>query len=201
MKKFLTVLFVIISICSIIAACYIADNKSIVQACIISSEIEELTQQELQDKVLRLHIIANSDSFRDQKIKAEIREIIISEYEALFSSSESLNDSLIQTQGKLYEISQLTDAYLREQGFDYACSASICTSGFPDKTYGTLLFPQGNYTALKIILGNGEGQNWWCVLYPPLCFLNVHEDEKTDENGKITVKWKFAEWLKNNISK
>ena len=108
------------------------------------------------------------------------------------------------------EVNNIAINVLRENGFDYEAKTMISRENFPDKVYGDYLFPQGNYEAFRIIIGNGEGHNWWCVMFPPLCFVdetkgdvdsnNLKEvlvDDNDEENNNIKCKFKIVELIKD----
>ena len=118
--------------------------------------------------VVRIHVIANSDSEADQSLKLEVRDLVLEKYAAALSVYDSRDAALTAAQSMLGEIESDVNAYLVGHA-DYTCTAGIEESYFPTKTYGDYSLPCGNYTALCIRLGKAEGQNFWCVLYPPLC--------------------------------
>ena len=122
----------------------------------------------IYNDVLRMHVIANSDSETDQKIKMEVRDMVIEKYGSELSVFSDKDGALRAAQSMLSEIENEVNSYLSTRT-TYSCSAVIEDSYFPTKSYGDYSLPQGNYTALCIKLGKAEGQNFWCVLFPPLC--------------------------------
>lgn len=128
--------------------------------------------------VVRLHVIANSDSERDQTIKIEVRDLVLEKYSSLLSSYDSRDEALAAARLLTDEIQADVNACLSERA-DYTCTVSIEESYFPTKSYGDYSLPRGYYTALCIRLGNAEGKNFWCVLYPPLC-LGASSEEGED---------------------
>lgn len=138
--------------------------------------------EELTDNILRLHIIANSDSERDQSVKLEVRDRIALSSEKIFGGCESREDILKAAEENLWYMEETAREVLSENGFDYSVSAEIADTHFDRRYYGDITMPEGDYTALKITLGNGEGHNWWCVMYPPLCLpCFTDSEEDTDE--------------------
>ena len=127
-------------------------------------------QSEISDKVIRLHVIANSDTSYDQALKLKVRDSILKfmqdkqydNYDVAYYSISNSIDELTQVAKNTLKINNCYDSVKIELGNFY----------FPQKEYTSLSFPSGNYKALKIIIGNGEGKNWWCVMYPTLCFSN-----------------------------
>lgn len=133
---------------------------------------------------LRLHILANSDSPQDQQIKLQVRDAL------LLQMQEEMNDVSSKAQARTIlvhsgELLQTTaESTLKEAGVDYGVRLMLGTGSFPDRTYGTTFYPSGQYEALRVVLGNGDGHNWWCVMYPPLCI------GKLKPSG--TIKFKSA---------
>ncbi|MBR2454177.1 MAG: stage II sporulation protein R [Clostridia bacterium] len=124
---------------------------------------------EFRDGFIRLHILAESDGELDQSIKLSLRDALLDEYgEQLsgFSSKESAEFALTE---KLSGIEQFCNSYLSELGVDYKASATLDREYYPNRVYNNVSLPAGTYSSLKITLGSGEGQNWWCVLFPPMC--------------------------------
>lgn len=121
-------------------------------------------QEDLQDNLVRLHIIANSDSQEDQAVKLEVRDAIL---EKIGSEMESKSrEEIIRG---LDEIEEIANETLTASGFDYGAKAVYGKFDFPEKEYKDMTLPAGEYYGVRVILGAGEGHNWWCVMYPPLC--------------------------------
>lgn len=118
--------------------------------------------------VVRFHVIANSDSEDDQAVKTEVRDMVLASYGSALSAYTNRDDALAAAQSMLSAIENDVNTYLSART-DYTCSVTIEESYFPTKTYGEYSLPRGNYTALCIRLGDSRGQNFWCVLFPPLC--------------------------------
>ncbi len=134
---------------------------------------EDSIQSELSGALLRLHIIANSDSEADQTVKLQIRDAITEAFRGDFSKAADKNAACSMAEQLLPEAEAIANQVLQEQGFAETASASLTFCYFPEKTYGDMTFPAGYYDALRITIGEGQGQNWWCVLYPPLCFTEL----------------------------
>ncbi len=141
--------------------------------------------------VLRLHVIAASDSEADQSVKLQVRDAIL----PLFSKAESYEDARTFLLSHGHEIQSAAEAVLKERGFDYGVQLSLGTETFPDRVYGDLLFPAGSYDALCVRLGPAEGHNWWCVLFPPLCI--VTEDGRPVDLDEIETESWIWNWLKS----
>ena len=137
--------------------------------CIISCLSFERDCDSIREKVLRLHVIANSDSEADQELKLKVRDRIIKESGDLFAISENREEAEKNLQKSLGELTSLTEKVIAEEESDYSVQVRIEPSYFPVRTYENFTLPAGTYRSLKVIIGEGEGQNWWCVLFPPLC--------------------------------
>lgn len=131
------------------------------------------------DSIFRLHIIANSNSAEDQAVKLEVRDAVL-EYEAenLDAVSAAKTREELMTHGA--ELLEIIEGVLRSNGFDYGAQMLVGTFPFPDREYNGVLYPAGDYDAFRVILGDGAGENWWCVMFPPLCILK-------SDNGKINT--------------
>lgn len=133
------------------------------------------------DSIFRLHIIANSNSAEDQAVKLEVRDAVL-EYEAenLDAVSAAKTREELMTHGA--ELLEIIEGVLRSNGFDYGAQMLVGTFPFPDREYNGVLYPAGDYDAFRVILGDGAGENWWCVMFPPLCILKSDNGEiDTDE--------------------
>ena len=180
-----------------------------------------IISNDLQNSVFRLHIIANSNSNEDQNLKYLVRDNIIKYMETLCINCKSKNDTIKVVSNHLEDFTDIANKTLQDNGFSYTANVSLGNFEFPTKNYGDISFPSGYYDALKIQLGNANGQNWWCVLYPSLCFVdvtsgivpdesknnlqnNLNEEEYkiiSDKNDTdINIKFKLIEFFnKNNI--
>ncbi|MBE6855374.1 MAG: stage II sporulation protein R [Ruminococcus sp.] len=127
------------------------------------------TTQSLREEVLRLHILANSDSKEDQQLKLEVRDALLASSETLFGDADSLEEMIQCAEDSLDEIEQIAADVIAQAGETYSVHAEVVKTAFEEKTYDTLTMPAGVYDALRVTIGEAEGQNWWCVMYPPLC--------------------------------
>ena len=126
-------------------------------------------QRELADSVIRFHVIANSDSEADQALKLAVRDRVLEEAEGLYPEGATLEQAQAALEGHLNTLAAAGRAVVEEQGYDYPVSARLEDCWFPTKEYEDFALPAGNYTALRVTIGEGKGQNWWCVAFPPLC--------------------------------
>lgn len=138
-----------------------------------STDGEEI-QDNIAQHVLRFHVLANSDSSEDQALKLKVKEAVV-DYLATYLDLENLSlpeaEQIVME--KREDVITLAESVIRENGYDYGVTAELVTDYFPVKSYGDLTFPAGEYEAFRIKIGNAEGKNWWCILYPPLCFVDV----------------------------
>lgn len=139
----------------------------------------------LEDNIFRLHILANSDSEADQALKLKVRDGIINYMKEINNNSSNKEETITNTKAHLPEIQLLCKKILEENGSDYDVSLEIGNFYFPTKYYGNISLPAGNYDALRIKIGEASGQNWWCSLFPPLCFIDISSGYLTDEDSKI----------------
>ncbi len=123
----------------------------------------------IYEDTLRLHILANSDSDRDQALKLEIRDKILEKYAGELSSEISKNDAVSKIESLRDEIKRDVDAWVISAGEDYTSRVDIGTEWYETREYESFTLPKGYYTSVRVCLGEAEGQNWWCVMYPPLC--------------------------------
>lgn len=170
--------------------------------------------EDVRGEVLRLHIPANSDSPEDQGIKLEIRDMLLEEFGDQLSDCGDLNAAKARAEELIPEIERRCDEYLRNSGFSYRSHAEIVSMYFTTREYDRLILPAGEYTALRITLGSGEGHNWWCVIFPQLCLPAVSENapQSAPDNAenvldsfgkpqKITVKFALFELIEKMFNK
>lgn len=182
--------------------------------------MQEQAQQHLAQEVLRFHVLANSDDEADQRLKIEVRDAVLAYIEEAMPSEKSGESDMDVEQTKDWmrkhvdDIEKIGADVVCAAGYDYPVNAAVTTCWFPDKTYGDVTFPAGNYEALRVEIGAAKGHNWWCVLYPGLCFLDsanaVVPDEGKEElrnvlteeeyervtvDTKFDIKWFFLDFL------
>ena len=127
----------------------------------------------LADSVFRLHVIANSDSKEDQNLKYKVRDKLIEYMNTLTNDMNSKEEVIEIAKAHLEDFKEIAQNVVKENGYNYDVNVKIGNFSFPTKTYGDISFPAGFYDALKVEIGKAEGQNWWCVMFPPLCFVDV----------------------------
>lgn len=167
----------------------------------------------ISENLIRLHVVANSDSPEDQELKCIVRDKILAYIRNEVKNSKSIEQTRAAIREKIPEITSIAKETILAGGYNYSVETVLGVYPFPTRAYGDLILPAGNYQALKVVIGNGGGSNWWCVLFPPLCFVDVTHgtvpdqvkkdlkgvlsDEEysivtsTDEESDIPIKIKF----------
>lgn len=171
-------------------------------------------QEDVAEKILRFHVIANSNAKEDQALKLKVRDEIGAYLGTLVAKAEDLQACEAIVEENLERITACAGKTIAKEGYAYPVQAAIRDVDFPEKTYGSYTFPKGRYRALKVVIGDGAGENWWCVMYPNLCFagsvygapdetakeaLRATLSEETYEEmvaeGNLHVKFKYLEKL------
>ena len=167
------------------------------------------TQDELADKVVRLHVLANSDSEEDQALKLRVRDAVLEQATAILEQSADRREAESRLRGQLLELERIAAKEIAAEGYDYPVTVNLEKTDFPTTEYDGFTLPAGEYLALRVIIGEGKGQNWWCVVFPPLCTAasadvpasalaaGFSEEEVsliTEENQGYVLKFKAVEW-------
>ncbi len=127
----------------------------------------------LSNNLIRLHVVANSDSPEDQELKHEVREAVLAYIRDEVKDYKNIEQTREIVKEKIPEITAIAQRVITSCGLSYDVNTGLGVYPFPTKTYGDITLPAGNYQALRVVIGNGDGANWWCVLFPPLCFVDV----------------------------
>lgn len=159
-----------------------------------------------KDEIIRFHIRANSDKEEDQELKLKIRDEILKEMNDKFKDTVDLDESREIIVANMDAMKTITEDVIQKEGEDYSVDISLGQDNFPTRKYGNLVFPAGDYETLLISLGEGSGQNWWCVMFPPLCFVDITHsvaynlenelEAKTEEAPKLILKSKIFDFIK-----
>ncbi|MDF2635701.1 MAG: stage sporulation protein [Pelosinus sp.] len=162
-----------------------------------------------KENLIRLHVLANSDSVADQQLKLKVRDAVIaylSPYLETVVDKEIAKHIVLEHQN---ELTAVAEEVVAKNGSDYPVSIQYGMFDFPIKAYGSLVLPAGRYEAVRVLVGKAEGKNWWCVLFPPLCFIDITNTtaippkefigDKEQQNEKIEFRWKIAELLKERL--
>jgi len=140
--------------------------------------------ERLRGSVLRLHIIANSDSEEDQRLKLRVRDALLESEKEIFGEAGTLAEAELAAEEKLPEIVRIAERTLRNEGCTDRVRAEIADVEFDERTYGDITMPAGTYRALRVTIGEANGHNWWCVMYPPLCIpaaCGIRENDEAEE--------------------
>lgn len=142
-------------------------------------------QKGIADEVIRLHVLANSDEDYDQQLKIKVKDGIVKMLENELHNSMSKDETRIILLQNLDKIEDRAKEIIEENGYNYNVSAKITFDDFPTKQYGDVVLPAGEYEALKVEIGEAKGKNWWCVMFPPLCFVDASVKEVPKEDKDI----------------
>lgn len=169
-------LFTLFAVLTILFACIVSYAKNI--------------GNDISDSVVRLHIIANSDTEYDQALKIAVRDRLISEQNIIFGNSQSTAEALARAKQSTNLTKEIAEDELRLRGCSQTVSVKVGTFAFPTKIYENIMLPAGKYNAVRVEIGNAGGKNWWCVMYPPLCFTD----------GVVSVSDSSRKQLKNSLN-
>lgn len=137
------------------------------------SDSNDKLQKNIADKIIRFHVIANSDSEEDQALKLKVKDAVVDYTRELLSDSSSLERTRELLLSHKDDILDIAGSVISAEGYNYSVNMSFENCYFPAKSYGDITFPPGKYNSFRITIGNSQGKNWWCVLYPPLCFVDA----------------------------
>ena len=172
----------------------------------ISGEVKKIStaSEDYKDKLIRFHVIANSDSEEDQNLKLKVRDAIINYLQPKLLESESIEESELIIKKEYDELEKISKNIILENGYDYDVKVGIDYSKFPTKQYSNVVLPAGEYKALRIIIGEGKGKNWWCVMFPPLSFVDEQKgiiDKDTDDKLREVLTEEEYELISQKTSK
>ncbi|MCI9514539.1 MAG: stage II sporulation protein R [Oscillospiraceae bacterium] len=173
-------------------------------------------QRQLAEKMIRLHVIANSDSEADQALKLRVRDAILAEAEEILTACADLPEAEAQLGAALERMTAIAEATVAQAGYDYEVSAVLSYEVYPTRDYETFRLPAGQYLSLRMTIGAGAGRNWWCVVFPPLCnaatteeFVKTAEGAGltaeelallTEESEGVVVRFKVIEWVEGIVN-
>ena len=146
--------------------------------CIIATVSFEKDCKGIREEVLRLHVIANSDEAYDQELKLKVRDAVLRSGEAVFSGSEDILSAEREITAEKDAILYSAVETVRSLGYDYDVKIELARSYFPTRTYDNLTLPAGYYKAVRVIIGEGKGKNWWCIMFPPLCLPSATKKDE-----------------------
>lgn len=143
-------------------------------------------EEKIYESVVRLHVLANSDSDEDQALKLKVRDAILAYVSPKVIDSKSREEAIEILQGELESVEDIAQNVVLEQGYRYDVQVTLTLEDYPTRNYEAMSFPSGEYVSLRVLIGEAEGQNWWCVLFPPLC-LSAASDKAENEEAFIAV--------------
>ena len=143
-------------------------------------------EEKIYESVVRLHVLANSDSDDDQALKLKVRDEILSHVSPLVIDCKSRAEAIEILQGELENIKNAAREVVLAEGYDYSLDVTLTLEDYPTRNYEAMSFPSGQYVSLRVLIGEAEGQNWWCVLFPPLCLSSASE-KAANEDAFIAV--------------
>lgn len=155
-------------------------------------------RESYKNDLIRFHVIANSDSLKDQALKIKVRDRVMKEMHDKFNTKDIKEAQRIVNENLEY-VEKVAREEMKKYGYNYSVKAVLGESKFPTKSYGSIALPAGTYNALRVVIGSGEGKNWWCVLFPPLCFIDV-KNGLTDEKTKGELREVLSEEEFNMIN-
>jgi len=190
MKKFILMSLTIIIIISI------ALNWSKVSV--------KANQKDVAGKLIRFHVIANSDGKIDQALKLKVRDSVLKYISPKLVDCKSIGESREIIKSEDANIKKIAQTVIKNNGFKYSVATTLSQENFPVKTYGNITLPQGKYEAYRIIIGTGSGKNWWCVMFPPLCFVDITKGNvsyaKTEKEMKTVLSDDEYNLVDNTVS-
>lgn len=175
-------------------------------------------QEDVAREIIRFHIIANSDSRQDQALKLQVKEKVVSQLQQALKNAGSIGQARKIILSQLTEIEDTARDVMKKNGYSYDATASLTKGMFPVKVYGDMVFPAGEYQALRVELGGAAGKNWWCVMFPTLCYVDgtysvvpdkskeklqsvLTEEEYEalliENKDKVEIRFRIMDWLKS----
>lgn len=157
-----------------------------------------LIQNPYEDEIIRFHVRANSDLEVDQRLKLKVRDEILEQMQDEFKDVDSIEESRGIILNNLDEIERISKKVIAEDNKDYDVNANLLIEEFPIRRYGNMIYPQGNYETLLVTIGKGQGQNWWCVMFPPLCFVDATHSYAV--NTEVDEEEQMGEYVVDDTS-
>lgn len=173
---------------------------------VLSMSALNIECEEIRESVLRLHVLANSDDEADQNLKLKVRDRLLEVSNDIYADAQSRDDAIISTESNLALLQSEAEEVIKNSGYNYPVNVELEDTYFTTRTYGDITLPAGTYKAVRVIIGEGKGHNWWCVMFPPLCISAASEEESeledvlTDEQMDLVegtpyeAKFKCVEW-------
>lgn len=180
-----------ISLISIIGIIVLMFNTKGVQATKSLDGIDE--------KLIRFHVLANSNSEEDQALKLKVRDKVLEYITPKLEKSKSIDESRTILKKEENNIINVASEVIKNEGYNYSVKTTLGRTNFPEKTYGNITLPQGEYEAFRILIGEAKGENWWCVMFPPLCFVDMTKGQISYEKSEEEIKKVLSEEEANAV--
>jgi len=186
-------------------AVFIAMAAALLVCSIISADSFFTRADAVRTEILRLHVMANSNSAEDQELKLQVRDALLQAGGNMFDGTMDVNNAHERLADNVDVLQSAGEEAIHSSGRDYALSIIITEEYFNTRSYGDITLPAGRYAAVKAVIGEGEGQNWWCVMFPPLClpaaqaepdeFFDASSLELIESDPRVEVRFKLVEWM------
>lgn len=184
MMKAVWIIITMIGVIVVSALCGpICEGKTI-ETSQFNQTLADVESEPLPDQLIRFHVIANSDSEQDQAMKRAVRDAILKVVSPKLAASQSLAESRQIIKKVRPDMEDIGRSVVKAWGKNYTVHTQYGHFSFPTKSYGSLVLPVGEYEALRVVIGDGQGANWWCVLFPPLCFIDIDHSTAVQVDGK-----------------
>lgn len=179
---------------------------ALVFGIVLSMSALNVECDQIRESVLRMHVLANSDNETDQNLKLKVRDRLLEVSNDIYSNAKDREDAIECTESNLALLQSEAQKVVIDNGYDYPVSVELEDTYFNTRTYGDITLPAGEYKALRVIIGEGAGHNWWCVMFPPLCISAASDDEaqlddvltteqmELVEGTQYEAKFKCVEW-------
>ena len=184
MKKYIYFIIPMVVLALVLSGCETTGNNTNGS----SLELTELNYDDIKDKLIRFHVIANSDTDEDQNLKLKVRDRVVEELSGKLSNVTSLEEAENILEQNIDYVNEIAKEVIEENNYTYTVNTMLSYENFPDKVYGDCVFPQGNYEAFRVIIGSGQGHNWWCVMFPSLCFVDESKSDVNSDNLKQEIE-------------
>ena len=184
MKKYIYFILPIVLVVLILNGCQVIECNTKEN----SLELTELNYNDIKDKLIRFHVIANSDTDEDQNLKLKVRDKVVEELSEKLSNVSSLEEAENVLEENIDYVNEIAKEVIEENNYTYKVTTMLSYENFPDKVYGDCVFPQGNYEAFRVVIGEGKGQNWWCVMFPSLCFVDESKNSVDSSSLKDEIE-------------
>jgi stage II sporulation protein R len=165
--------------------------SAVLAALLCTRAYSKNTQKDISKSVIRFHVLANSDSDYDQKLKLKVRDAVLSDFRFELENTKTREETINFLERNVESIRKSAETELAKNGSNYPVKVTVQKDYFPTKKYGDVTLPSGDYDALRIEIGKAEGHNWWCVVFPPLCYVDITQPQISEKEKSV---------LKNNLS-